>query len=67
MSQQRANYACPQCDGRLKPTDHAEYECSECGCVIRESVCERLESFKRVAEGDGPLSEIAKAALEGRQ
>lgn len=68
MSQQAADYKCPQCGGRLRETsDPQEYECQNCGRRIRESVCERMESFKRVAKSDGPLSEIAQAALEGEQ
>lgn len=68
MSQQAANYKCPQCSGRLKETsDPQTYECQSCGRRIRESVCKRIDSFERVAESDGPLAEIARAALEGEK
>jgi|AntRauTorcE11898_2_1112593.scaffolds.fasta_scaffold17655_4 ribosomal protein L37AE/L43A len=68
MSQQRQSHACPQCDGHLQESDDpGEYECQKCGRRLRESVVSRLESFKRVAESDGPLAEIAEVALEGQQ
>jgi primosomal protein N' len=66
MSQQRPGYKCPNCDHRLEETqDPQTYRCSSCNRDIRESVCERMESFKRVAESDGPAAEIAQAALQG--
>jgi tRNA(Ile2) C34 agmatinyltransferase TiaS len=68
MSQQAPNYNCPQCDGRLEAAEYAqEYTCARCGRTIRESVVSRMERFERVAEGDGPLAEIAAAALEGEK
>jgi tRNA(Ile2) C34 agmatinyltransferase TiaS len=67
MSQQRANYKCPACDSRLKPTDCAEFDCVKCGRTIRESVCSRMERIERLAEGDDIVAELAQAALEGEQ
>jgi len=68
MSQQRPNYKCPQCDHRLRQGDDPQdYKCTNCGRTIRESVCKRMGSFKRVAQSDGPLAEIAQAALEGQK
>jgi|GEM_PF-4458387 len=70
MSQQaqQPSYACPHCEGRLNQcNDPQDYECSHCERCIRGSVVERMERFKRVAESDGPLSEIAQAALEGER
>lgn len=61
-----AEHSCPQCDGRLKECQHGkEYECSNCGNTIRAAVVDRLEHFKRAAEGDGQLARIAQAALDG--
>lgn len=59
------NYKCPQCDGRLKPLKTDAYECERCDREIREVVVEDMDAFERVAESDGPASEIAQAALEG--
>ncbi|WP_436910324.1 hypothetical protein [Halosimplex marinum] len=62
------NYKCTggDCGGRLKSTENPQvYECVKCGRQIRESVAERREAFERVADRDGALAEIARAALEG--
>lgn len=62
-----ANAKCPgDCGGRLQPTDLPErYECTQCGKQLEQSVVESIESFKRVANGDGAAAEIARVALEG--
>lgn len=53
------------CGGRLVEQDSGNYQCERCGRVVRESVIERYESFKRVAKRDDPLTDVAQAALEG--
>lgn len=60
-----ANTKCP-CGGRLDTTEtQDEYRCRSCDRILRQVVVEELDRFKRVAESDGPASEIAQAALEG--
>jgi len=53
------------CGGDLEPLERQAYVCSKCGRTVRSSVIESHDSFRRVAESDGPLSDIAEAALEG--
>ena len=54
------------CGGELAPKEYQqEYVCQSCGAVVRASVIERHERFKRVAQQDSPLAEIATAALKG--
>jgi transcription initiation factor TFIIIB Brf1 subunit/transcription initiation factor TFIIB len=53
------------CGGELIENQKQEYVCQQCGATIRASVVSRQAHFERVAESDGPLQEIAKAALEG--
>jgi DNA-directed RNA polymerase subunit RPC12/RpoP len=52
------------CGGRLEENGR-EYVCQSCGSTVRTSVIERQAHFERVADSDGPLQEIAQAALEG--
>jgi DNA-directed RNA polymerase subunit RPC12/RpoP len=53
------------CGGQLVETEQQSYRCRSCGRLVRASVIDRDGSFKRVAENDSALSEIARAALEG--
>jgi uncharacterized Zn finger protein len=53
------------CGGKLVEQQNEEYRCQKCGRVVRASVVNEHGSFKRVAESDGPLSEIATVALGG--
>lgn len=53
------------CGGKLVEQGGGKYRCQKCGRLVRASVVNEHGSFKRVAESDGPLSEIATAALEG--
>jgi len=54
------------CGGQLKAKEYQnEWRCQRCEATVRDSVVSRQARFKRVAAGDGPLSDIAKAALEG--
>jgi ribosomal protein L37AE/L43A len=57
---------CPQCNGELRQRENVEeYTCRSCNRRFRASVVDRIESFKRVADGGGPLAEITETALEG--
>jgi len=58
---------CPHCPGTLRQQTVEKYTCDCCNRTIRASVVDRIDSFKRVAEGDDPLSEIARLALEGQK
>ncbi|WP_058993605.1 hypothetical protein [Haloarcula sp. CBA1127] len=62
------NVDCPQCGGQLQATNDPEsFRCRSCDRELRQVVLENLDSFRRVAESDGPAAEIAAAALEGTQ
>jgi len=63
----QSNVDCPQCGGRLNPVGQGpdEYECVDCGRVLRQVVVANIDAFKREAQRDTPTSEIAQAALEG--
>jgi len=53
------------CGGTLVEQTPGNHVCKKCGNVVRTSVVNREESFRRVAESEGPATDIAKAALEG--
>jgi len=56
------------CGGELVAKEYQqEYVCQSCNAVVRASVVDQHERFKRVAQQDNQLSEIANAALEGVQ
>jgi len=63
----QSNVDCPQCDGGLNPVGQNpdEYKCVDCGRVLRQSVVENIDAFKREARRDTPTSKVAQAALEG--
>lgn len=54
------------CGGELAAINSGvEYKCVRCGKKLEDSVVERYENFRRVAERGGPASDIAKVALKG--
>lgn len=58
---------CPagDCSGEFRETGTPnEYECRSCGRRLRESVVDRLESFKRLAKDDDAVGEMARVALK---
>jgi len=54
------------CGGKLVESDvPMEHVCRLCGNRVRNSVLEREERFRRVAQSENRLSELAEYALEG--
>lgn len=53
------------CGGELVAQSEGAYACQQCGATVRASVVTRSTRFKRVAESNGPASEIATEALHG--
>lgn len=65
MTERRLGPACPrECSGHLEQRFAGEkYECTTCDNELFPVVVADIDSFRRVADSDGPAAPIAKAAL----